>query len=497
MTATIAPRYTDRVLDLDELDEVIMRNYLRVSKDESGRARSNSEQQDDLAAVADRKRRWSLHSESYEDVGSASKFKRKARPDFGNLIADLRAGTFGAHVLGLWEPSRGSREVPEWYMLLGLLAEAGIFVYVHSLGRVFNPHLSADWGDLMRAAVKAEEEVRQSSERINRATKTDAGRGSRNGGRRAFGYENVGNGIVEEEAAIIRELVRRVLAGDSVRSLAADLNRRGIKTTAGNDWHPGVVRQMLTSARIAGLRSHKGIVVAEGQWEGIIDEVTRRRLLAALAAKPRNGTRGRTPWLLTGFLRCAVCGEGMVGNIDSAGSKGGKPGTRRYACRRGVGYSQTACGSNTIKAEPLEELLGDLVTAKLRDVAARRNASTGIDDDDDLAELARIEADRNDLAELALSPKSKAAEYAALDRREKAAEARIAAKVARVAPLDFVAAEGFLGRPWADLDVEERRTILRAVLDFVEVSRSTNRGSNRFEASRIPAPDEIAWKPTT
>jgi DNA invertase Pin-like site-specific DNA recombinase len=50
---------------------------------------------------------------SYEDQVSASRYGRKQRADFADLLADLENDRFDAHVLMLWESSRGTRKVGE------------------------------------------------------------------------------------------------------------------------------------------------------------------------------------------------------------------------------------------------------------------------------------------------------------------------------------------------------------------------------------------------
>jgi site-specific DNA recombinase len=57
--------------------------------------------------------------------------------------------------------------------------------------------------------------------------------GKSNGGQRAFGYEAGYTAVCESEAALIREMVDKVTAGNSFRSVALDLNVRGITTVNG------------------------------------------------------------------------------------------------------------------------------------------------------------------------------------------------------------------------------------------------------------------------
>src|SRR6266567_9558500 len=93
------------------------REYLRVSQDRSGRARSVEEQHDDNMA-AGQAHGFTINGEAYADVSlSASRYATKVRGEFRELLADLEHGRFGADVLVLWESSRGSRKVGEWVTL--------------------------------------------------------------------------------------------------------------------------------------------------------------------------------------------------------------------------------------------------------------------------------------------------------------------------------------------------------------------------------------------
>lgn len=75
------------------------REYLRVSPDRSGRARSLEEQHADHVGVVG-EQGWTLVAESYRDESvSASRYSRKARDGFDALIEDLERDRFGAQVL--------------------------------------------------------------------------------------------------------------------------------------------------------------------------------------------------------------------------------------------------------------------------------------------------------------------------------------------------------------------------------------------------------------
>lgn len=55
-------------------------------------------------------------------------------------------------------------------------------------------------------------------------------------GRRCFGYERDYSAVVEEEAVLLREARDRLFAGETMRGIAWDWEKRGIRSTLG---HPG------------------------------------------------------------------------------------------------------------------------------------------------------------------------------------------------------------------------------------------------------------------
>ena len=106
-------------------------------------------------------------------------------------------------------------------------------------------------------------------------------------------------------------------------------------TAQGKAWFPKALHNTLVSPRIAGLRSHHRLAVAKGDWPAILDEATWRRVTAVLTDPARLGHRGRPPRLLTGLLRCGLCGHSM-----RSGSSAGAG--RRYVCQKQPGWPGVA-----------------------------------------------------------------------------------------------------------------------------------------------------------
>lgn len=215
-------------------------------------------------------------------------------------------------------------------------------------------------------------------------------RGARPTGGRCFGFDAAGN-VVESEAAIVREIYARAAAGETLKGLAADLNRRWIaapgagwnRTERRSDgrWMVSSIHSMLDNERYVGrviwnkstwkrdpdTGRRCRIERAESEW--IVREgpaIVHRDLWDAVQAraKPRKlhgGRPGGGPkYLLSGILVCSVCGRRMI----ASGAKGAwyYCGTHRQggdaACTNGVGTRRDVA-EKVLLAPIYEQLLSD------------------------------------------------------------------------------------------------------------------------------------------
>ncbi|EUA56886.1 recombinase family protein [Mycobacterium intracellulare 1956] len=134
------------------------------------------------------------------------------------------------------------------------------------------------------AAFAAKESGRKSA-RIRRKMLQNAQAGLPHGSARPFGYEADKITVRESEAAVIRQMVDRYLAGQSLRSLTIWLNDSQIAPSVATSWQTTAVRQVLSSGRIAGLREHRGEVIGAAVWPAIITPAERDRVLARMASR--------------------------------------------------------------------------------------------------------------------------------------------------------------------------------------------------------------------
>lgn len=306
--------------------------------------------------------------------------------------------------------------------------------------------------------------------------------------RRGYGYERDCLTIRDSEAEAIREAARRVLAGETVYSVVMDWNRRGIPTVTGATWKTSVLSRLLREPRIAGLRAHRGVVVAKGTWPAIVRIEDHEQLAAVLAPRAGIGRKSapRT-FPLVGFLFCGKCGS----KLRSLKKQDGR---RAYSCSSGDGLG--GCGGTQLKAEFIEDAVRDYTIGALTDPGARDQIIASLPAPDDtkrqglLAELRRIDAERQRLTDLAVEGAISAAE---VKRKNLEHDQRVSQLERQLSdtPLGSVAA----GLPftydellaaWEGRGITYQRLLISIVLNRIVVGPRTHR-------QRRPDPDRLVW----
>ncbi|HSC90318.1 MAG TPA: recombinase family protein, partial [Gaiellaceae bacterium] len=309
--------------------------YARISSDREGDNLAISRQLADCEELACR-RGWRV-VERYVD-SDISAYSGKRRPEYLRMLDDVEAGAVEAVVV--YHADRLHRHPRELEDFIDLCQRTKTRLATVS-GDV---DLSTHEGQLIariQGAV-ARKESDDKSRRIRRKHEelATAGRVS-GGGSRPYGYELDKRTVRPEEAEVIRDCARRVLAGDSLRSICLDLNARGISSASDKAWTPQTLRRMLMSARISGQREHHGEIVAKAEWPAIITQRETQQLRAKLGDPDRRTNRAGRRYLLTRLLRCSHCGGTLVARPRDDR-------TRRYVCASGPGFG--GCGKTTIIA---------------------------------------------------------------------------------------------------------------------------------------------------
>ena len=285
-----------------------------------------------------------------------------------------------------------------------------------------------------------------------------------------YGYRRDGDRlvIVDAEAAVVREVARRVLEGEPLRAIAADLNARGVESprrTAGSGvWNGTTLRQMIRRESLAGLRRYNGEVVGAGLWEPIITADDHGRIVALLNDPTRaKHYAGRAPkHLLAGIAECGKCGARMKR------APGRMTTTRSGTKRQPAAYSCPACHGVRRKQEQVDELVTALLVRRLEQpdaldlfhrgddgaAAAARGAIAGID-----ARLANA-ADAYAAGALEMDQLMRITAQLRADRAEHEAVAVSALPAALPADL----AGPHAGDRWSALSIDARRLILTTLL---------------------------------
>ena len=335
--------------------------YARISSDQEGTGLGVKRQVQDCRKLA-ASLGWTV-AEEYVD-NDVSAFSGKRRPEYERMLADPRDGLRDAVLV--YHVDRLTRRPVELEQFLATVDAAGV---KHVRFVVGDMDLGSGDGLMvarMLGAIAAHESATK-SRRIRRKMEQNAEAGLPHGAwNRAFGYEDDKVTIRESEAVVLREVVDRFLAGESLRSLCRWLDDQGVTTPANGQWRTTTLRNILRSGRIAGLRDHNGQVAGQAVWPGIITEEQRRLVLALFEQRKRSGRRAVQTYLLTGLLRCGKCG----GKLFSSPREG----KCRYVCRSGPDHG--GCGGIHVTAEPLELLIADAVLYRL-DTPELATALTG------------------------------------------------------------------------------------------------------------------------
>lgn len=451
--------------------------YARISSDRDGDRLGVGRQVTDCEALADR-RGWEVVERYIDDDVSA--YSGRVRPAYRRMLADIAAGAVDAVVV--WDLDRLHRQPKELEEFFDVSDAAGVRALASVSGDV---DLATDSGRFTARILGAvsRKESDDKSRRIKRkAIETAlAGRDS-GGGTRPFGYEADRRTIRLDEAEIIRECAGRLLAGDSLRSVCGDLTERGVKTVTGLDWNTQTMRRILGSGRISGRREHRGEIVADSEWPGIISPADSDRIRALLSDPSRRTNQNPRRYLLGRLLRCGVCGEALVARPRDDGS-------RRYICAKGPNF--VGCGHIAILAEPLEAFVVEGVLYRL-DSPELAAALRGSPDDPDAANWQRQADDAAaQLDELARAHGEQAFTMREWLAARRPIEARLTAARRQLGRLSQTTVlDGHVGLAtelrdrWSTLNLTRQRAIIAAVADHFVIGPG-RRGFNQFDSSRI------------
>lgn len=252
----------------------------------------------------------------------------------------------------------------------------------------------------------AEGELAAMTERNTAARKTLRQEGRWAGGRPGYGYRpvktNQGWRLEHdpEEQPILREMIDRILAGESAGSIADSLNERGIPTARERrygvktqGWTGDGIRQTLRSKHTLGWITHEAKPVLDAAGKPVpagpptITLDTWKRLQEALSSRSfKKQSKDRTSPLL-GILECWQCGGPMY--IRRTRTAAGTI-HEGYHCKRG-------CKQKTVNGRQARELVYSSFRDELGDSMVMEKKVTHAEDT--TAELEEAKQAYSDIAD--------------------------------------------------------------------------------------------------
>ena len=280
----------------------------------------------------------------YEDAGKSGK-SIEGRDEFNRMMEDIKTGKDDVSFVLVFKLSRFGRNAADVLSTLQTMQDFGVNLICVEDGI----DSSKDAGKLMISVLSAVAEI----ERENIRIQTMEGRiqkardGKWNGGFPPYGY-NLKNGVLEineEEAPAIRTIFEQWVSTDiGANGLAKYLENHGIrKIPRHNGKNPlfdaALIRKIIKNPvycgkiaygrrkteKVHGTRNEYKLVeqddylVVDGLHEGIVSEEMWNQAQVKMIAQAKkyehvNKAKDTRTHLLSGLVKCPICGAGMYGN---------------------------------------------------------------------------------------------------------------------------------------------------------------------------------------
>ena len=347
--------------------------YARVSSDRQDVDLSVSAQ---LRALKDYAKA-NGYSVAREYVDEAESGRVADRPQFREMIEQGSQPKASFEVILVWKFSRFTRKREHAVAFKSMLRRKGI--------RVVSITEHADdspTGKLMEAIIESVDEFYSENlaQDVVRGMRESASRGFFLGSTAPFGYKRikVGDGVKERPtlevdpttAPVVKEVFESSLRGNGLKEICKALNGRGI-TNRGKRWNKGGLHYLLTNEAYTGTavwgRTSKAEkaqdpVRVEGAWPALVSRELFDNVQQAMrdrAPKVQRPARVGSKFLLSGLLKCGVCGRPYSGQ----GAKSGQ--FAYYICgtlfREGAG----TCSARYLNAPRLEAFVVEKIRERI------------------------------------------------------------------------------------------------------------------------------------
>ncbi len=332
--------------------------------------------------VSQRHEGWTLLPERYDDGGFSG--GTIERPGLRQLLADVAAGKID--IILIYKIDRLTRSLSDFARIVDVLDKAGAsFV---SVTQSFNTTTSMGRLTLNMLLSFAQFEREVTGERIRDKIAASKRKGLWMGGPVPLGYEVRDRKLIanEAEADLVRHIMHRYVALNSVRELIDELTRDGHRTKlqhrvsgpprGGCAFRRGTLYHLLNNRIYLGDILHKGVAHA-GEHAPIVPIELWERVQSKIAARSAGGARrlrAKHPSLLVGLLKDGQ-GRPMTPTHTNKGERRYRYYvTRPDALEDGPAWRVSAHDLERIICDRVAELLTDRLS--LHDLVTDHDAQT-------------------------------------------------------------------------------------------------------------------------
>lgn len=273
---------------------------------------------------------WTVTGEYIDDGRTAKTGHLEKRLAFAALVKDAEAGKFEMVAVVDIDRLTRTEDMTERAIILGPFQRLGIDIVTPASGRLDLRTLFGELQATMFAMFAAAENRKRSSATL--AGKARAAAENRSPGAlppMGLHYDRMAGewAIVEEHAALVRQLFERVAAGTSCQKLDREMRQRGVAAVRVGTWPRGRTYKMIMQPAYRGewvVSKGRGHVV---RVPAIVPDELWRAANAQLGINKKIGLRKtRHFYLLESLGRCGLCGSRIIINSHN----GVSPST--YAC---------------------------------------------------------------------------------------------------------------------------------------------------------------------
>jgi DNA invertase Pin-like site-specific DNA recombinase len=333
---------------------------------------------------------WVALPDIYDDGGLSG--GTLERPALKRLLAEVAAGR--VDIIVVYKVDRLTRSLFDFAKLVETFDKAGTsFV---SVTQSFNTTTSMGRLTLNMLLSFAQFEREVTAERIRDKIAASKAKGMWMGGTPPLGYKPDGRSlaVVDEHAALVRDLFRRYLRLGNVRLLEVELLRDGVtapkrttvggKPVGGGAFTRGHLYQMLRNVIYAGRIAHKDETY-RGKHPAIVDDATFAAVQASLAEN-RQGHRTRARAAGSSPLAGRIVDEFGEPLVATHANKGKV--RHRYYVSHALHHARGDTGMR-LPAREIEALVIDRLTQILADPLALASSAAFAITPDRIAELPR------------------------------------------------------------------------------------------------------------